>query len=214
MPGNFLNIDTEFPSLTGKEKSEDVIPVLMNYLSLLVEQLRYTLKNLDTSNFNSKALSDWEATSTQDVVDQVTTLTALVNQMSTSIGNLASRMGTAEGAINDLDGRLDTAEGDISTLISGLNTANGNITSQGQRITALETWKAGAANDISGLRTDCNQNAFDIAALGSDVSTLISEMAQLKVSISVNTAGDAVFGKAGQRTDIVGTVYINGSPVA
>lgn len=214
MPGNFLNIDTEFPSLTGKEKSEDVIPVLMNYLSLLVEQLRYTLKNLDTSNFNTKALSDWEATSTQDVVDQVTTLTALVNQMSTSIGNLVSRMGTAEGAINDLDGRLDTAEGDISTLISGLNTANGNITSQGQRITALETWKAGAADDISGLRTDCNQNAFDIAALGSDVSTLISEMAQLKVSISVNTAGDAVFGKAGQRTDIVGTVYINGSPVA
>ena len=199
MPGNFLNIDTEFPSLTGKEKSEDVIPVLMNYLSLLVEQLRYTLKNLDTSNFNSKALSDWEATSTQDVVDQVTTLTALVNQMSMSIGNLVSRMGTAEGAINDLDGRLDTAEGDISTLISGLNTANGNITSQGQRITALETWKAGAANDISGLRTDCNQNAFDIAALGSDVSTLISEMADSARTSSALCTSTAVLSHKEER---------------
>lgn len=214
MPGNFLNIDTEFPSLTGKEKSEEVIPVLMNYLSLLVEQLRYTLKNLDTSNFNARALSDWEATSTQDVVDQVTTLTALVNQMSSTIGNLTSRMSTAEGAVNDLDGRMDTAEGDIGTLTSGLSTANGKITSQGQRITTLEAWKNGAADDISGLREDVNQNAFDIAALGNDVTTLINEMAQLKISISVSSSGDAVFGKADKRTDIVGTVYINGNPVA
>lgn len=249
MPGNFLNIDTEFPTLTGEERSKELIPELMNYLSLLVEQLRYTLNNLDTTNFNSKALSDWEAETEQDVVDQIVTLTALLNQTNQRLASLTSRVTSAEGNITSLEGRMETAEGNISDLQTRMGTAESNITSLGtrmgtaegnitslsgrmdtaesnignlaERTATLETWKTGAASDLSGLRTDVNTNAASIAALqsglsglGSDVQTLINEMAQLKGAINVDASGNAVFGKAGKTTDIVGsTVKINGNPI-
>ena len=221
MPGNFLNIDTEFPTLTGKESSKELIPELMNYLSLLVEQLRYTLNNLDTTNFNSKALSDWEADSTQDVVDQVVTLTALLNQTNQRLASLTSRVTSAEGNITSLEGRMDTAEENITGLTGRMTTAESNITNLAERTATLETWKTGATEDLSGLRTDVNTNTANIAALqsglsglGSDVQTLINEMAQLKGAINVDAAGNAVFGKSGKTTDIVGgTVKINGNPI-
>ena len=221
MPGNFLNIDTEFPTLTGKESSKELIPELMNYLSLLVEQLRYTLNNLDTTNFNSKALSDWEADSTQDIVDQVVTLTALLNQTNQRLASLTSRVTSAEGNITSLEGRMDTAEENITGLTGRMTTAESNIGNLAERTVTLETWKTGAAEDLSGLRRDVNTNAASIAALqsglsglGSDVQTLISEMAQLKGAINVDASGNAVFGKSGKTTDIVGsTVKINGNPI-
>ncbi|MBR3585089.1 MAG: hypothetical protein IKO00_03605 [Oscillospiraceae bacterium] len=221
MPGNFLNIDTEFPTLTGEESSKELVPELMNYLSLLVEQLRYTLNNLDTTNFNSKALSDWEADSTQDIVDQVVTLTALLNQTNQRLASLTSRVTSAEGNITSLEGRMGTAEENITGLTGRMTTAESNIGNLTERTVTLETWKTGAAEDLSGLRTDVNTNAASIAALqsglsglGSDVRTLISEMAQLKGAINVDASGNAVFGKAGKTTDIVGsTVRINGNPI-
>ena len=220
MPGNFLNIDTEFPTLTGDEKTKELIPELMNYLSLLVEQLRYTLNNLDTTNFNSKALSDWEAESEQDIVDQIVTLTALLNQTNQRLASLTTRVTTAEGDISNLETRMNAAEGNVTELQTRMATAESNITNLAERTAALETWKTGAALDISGLRTDVNSNTANVAALqtsvtglGSDVSTLISEMATLKKAINVNSSGDAVFGKSGRRTDIVGNVYINGNPI-
>ena len=220
MPGNFLNIDTEFPTLTGDEKTKELIPELMNYLSLLVEQLRYTLNNLDTTNFNSKALSDWEAESEQDIVDQIVTLTALLNQTNQRLASLTTRVTAAEGDISNLETRMNAAEGNVTDLQTRMATAESNITNLAERTAALETWKTGAASDISGLRTDVNSNTANVAALqtsvtglGSDVSTLISEMATLKKAINVDASGNAVFGKQNQRTDIVGNVYINGNPI-
>ena len=55
MPSNWLYIDTNFPSFTGEESLGDRVTTIQNYMYMLVEQLRYTLHNLDASNMNPAA---------------------------------------------------------------------------------------------------------------------------------------------------------------
>ena len=250
MPSNFLYIDTNFPTFTGEETSKEQIDSMLNYLRILVEQLRYTLNNLDMTNFNSKAILDWSEASTEDIQQELVTLATQLNQTNQTVAGLSRRVSNLEGlqnrvadaeeAIEELQAtaqdhgtRLTAAEGDIDDLqaaslaqqqsIADLTAAD---SAQVQRIAALETWKTGAASDLSGLRTDVNAataaaaaNAAlisglrtDVTNIGNDVTALIEEMAQLKESISVDDSGNAIFGKTGQRTDIKGNVYINGLP--
>lgn len=250
MPSNFLYIDTNFPTFTGEETSKEQIDSMLNYLRILVEQLRYTLNNLDMTNFNSKAILDWSEASTEDIQQELVTLATQLNQTNQTVAGLSRRVSNLEGlqnrvadaeeAIEELQAtaqdhgtRLTAAEGDIDDIqaaslaqqqsIADLTAAD---SAQVQRIAVLETWKTGAASDLSGLRTDVNAataaaaaNAAlisglrtDVTNIGNDVTALIEEMAQLKESISVDDSGNAIFGKTGQRTDIKGNVYINGLP--
>lgn len=59
MPSNWLYIDTNFPSFTQKESVNDKVETMQDYLFMLVEQLRYTLHNLDLSNMNKTATDEF-----------------------------------------------------------------------------------------------------------------------------------------------------------
>ena len=60
MPKDFVALDTGFPNLTGKESTEEKVDQLYNYTYMLLENLRYILRNLSpTDNFNEKDLKDW-----------------------------------------------------------------------------------------------------------------------------------------------------------
>lgn len=58
MPGNILNADTGFPTFAEGEDSNAKIDKVMNYLYMLLEQLRYSLSNLDADNFNDAGLKE------------------------------------------------------------------------------------------------------------------------------------------------------------
>ena len=58
MPGNILNADTGFPTFAEGEDSNAKIDKVMNYLYMLLEQLRYSLNNLDADNFNEAGLKE------------------------------------------------------------------------------------------------------------------------------------------------------------
>lgn len=215
MPGKWLYIDTNFPTFTGEESTKEQIDEMVNYLFILVEQLKYSLNNLDTGNFNSKALSDWAESNTSDIVEQIVTVTAQVNTLNNSLQRLTGRVSALEG----LSGRMNDAEDAIGsmqqTILShtdSLGALSRKDTEQDQRLDALELWKGGAATDLSSLRTDVNSAAALANANAQDIQTIIAEIAQLKTSISVDDNGNAIFGKSGQRTDIKGDVYINNLP--
>lgn len=57
MPGNVLTADMALPDLQQYDTVERKLTALENYLLLLLENLRYTLRNLSTENFNDAALS-------------------------------------------------------------------------------------------------------------------------------------------------------------
>lgn len=59
MPGGLAALDIGFPRFTGQETTEQKLTAIMNYLYMLLETLRYTLSNLDTSNWNKPALDEF-----------------------------------------------------------------------------------------------------------------------------------------------------------
>lgn len=215
MPGKWLYIDTNFPTFTGEESTKEQIDEMVNYLFILVEQLKYSLNNLDTGNFNSKALSDWAESSTSDIVEQLVATTTQINQVNQSLSRLSSRVSALEG----LAERMSDAEEEINVVKQTVLEHTKNIedlskkdTEQDKKLEALELRQAGTAEDISALRYSLNEQIALAEANSKDIQTIIEEIRQLKISISVAENGDAVFGKDGQRTDIQGTVYINGLP--
>lgn len=215
MPGKWLYIDTNFPTFTGEESTKEQIDEMVNYLFILVEQLKYSLNNLDTGNFNSKALSDWAESSTSDIVEQLVATTTQINQVNQSLSRLSSRVSALEG----LAERMSDAEEEINVVKQTVLEHTKNIedlskkdTEQDKKLEALELRQAGTAEDISALRYSLNEQIALAEANSKDIQTIIAEIRQLKISISVAENGDAVFGKDGQRTDIQGTVYINGLP--
>lgn len=50
MPSNWLFVDTNFPTFTGEESTDEKISTMQNYMFMLVEQLRYSMQHLDSSN--------------------------------------------------------------------------------------------------------------------------------------------------------------------
>lgn len=203
MPSNFLYIDTNFPTFTGEETSKEQIDSMLNYLHILVEQLRYTLNNLDMTNFNSKAILDWSEASTEDIQQELVTLATQLNQTNQTVAGLSRRVSNLEGlqnrvadaeeAIEELQDtaqdhgtRLTAAEGDIDDLqaaslaqqqsIADLTAAD---SAQVQRIAALETWKTGAVSDLSGLRTDVNAATAAAAANAALISGLRTDVTNI-----------------------------------
>jgi hypothetical protein len=53
-----LSIDTNFPTFTGDEKLEDRVESMHSYMFMLVEKLRYMLRNLDMGNINTNVFEN------------------------------------------------------------------------------------------------------------------------------------------------------------
>lgn len=56
MPANFSAIDNSFPSFTGQESPKAQIQMMLNYLHIMKQELRYILSNLTPENWNNEAL--------------------------------------------------------------------------------------------------------------------------------------------------------------
>ena len=59
MPTQFATLDNGFPSFTGQESTQQKVDALYNYVFLLLENLRYILRNLSPENFNEAEVEDW-----------------------------------------------------------------------------------------------------------------------------------------------------------
>lgn len=136
MPSAWTLIDTSFPVFTGKERTRDQIPLILNYMYLLSEGLKYQLSNLNNSNWNSSALDNLKLETTADLVKQMTSATEEIsgilnrlNSLSASILQLEQDIGTSERwqaeadrTMEDLDDRLADAEGTLMALEEVLQT--------------------------------------------------------------------------------------------
>ena len=60
MPNDLFQAELAMPELERCGSVEAKLTALQNYLFLLLENLRYTLRNLNTENFNSAELAAWQ----------------------------------------------------------------------------------------------------------------------------------------------------------
>lgn len=135
MPGNILNADTMFPNLregTADEKIEKI----GSYLYMLLEQLRYSMGNLDAKNFNESGLNEIASLITEPVYARIEDEEGRLSELSVTAEGLVSRVSDAEGSIsslaqtaNGLSSRVQNAEGNISSLTQTANSLQAQITS-------------------------------------------------------------------------------------
>lgn len=153
MPSNWLYIDTNFPSFTQKESVNDKVETMQDYLFMLVEQLRYTLHNLDLSNMNKTAADEFVKQITDPIYGEIKDAEGNITQVALVAEGLAARIGDAEGNITQLQA---TAKG-LQASVSNLNGSVTNLTADVNGIRATVRTKIDATQA---------QSIFDQSATG------------------------------------------------
>lgn len=91
MPSNLMFADSSFPVIGEEDDPKQSIKKVMNYLYMLLEQLRYTLGNLEPGNFNEAEMTDYFKKLTADLVvaNTVISNTVITNELYASYGSIA-----------------------------------------------------------------------------------------------------------------------------
>lgn len=151
MPSNLLNADTSFPQFTEGQSDKEKIEKITSYLFMLLEQLRYSLSNLDKENFNDAGFDEIVDIITEPVYIQLADDEQRITALQVTAQGLSARISDAEGNITaltatstSLTSRITSAEGSISTLqqtatslTSRISDAEGNISTLSQTVNGM-----------------------------------------------------------------------------
>lgn len=146
MPSPWSLIDASFPTFTGDERAKDQVEILLNYMYMLSEGLKYQLSNLNSQNFNATALRDIQIETTADV----------------------------EAALGDVLTELDVIQNSIGTLRSGLSSilewqdsANKQFSDLSEQQKSFSDALAAQEEDIKDLSSLIRKNSDGSIAVGS-----------------------------------------------
>lgn len=180
MPTTFQLVETTFPNGEGKDTQEQINGVY-DYLFVLLEQLRYTLFNLDESNINQNALSEFIKNISEPIYAKIEDTDKNVNELSITAKGLSARIGDAEGNITQLQATAKGLQASISSLdgsvtnltadVNGLRaTVSGKIdATQAQSIfnQSATGFTLGATSGENGTTFKLNYNGVQVASTGS-----------------------------------------------
>ena len=189
MPSNWLYIDTNFPSFTQKESVNDKVETMQDYLFMLVEQLRYTLHNLDLSNMNKTAADEFVKQITNPIYGEIKDAEGNITQVALVAKGLAARIGDAEGNITQLQA---TAKG-LQASVSNLNGSVTNLTADVNGIRATVRTKIDATQAQSIF--DQSATGFTLGATSGENGTIFKlnyNGAQIASTGSIDLCVDAV----------------------
>ena len=180
MPTTFQLVETTFPNGEGKDTQEQINGVY-DYLFVLLEQLRYTLFNLDGSNINQNALSEFIKNISEPIYAKIEDTDKNVNELSITAKGLSARIGDAEGNITQLQATAKGLQASISSLdgsvtnltadVNGLRaTVSGKIdATQAQSIFnhSATGFTLCAPSGENGTTFKLNYNGVQVASTGS-----------------------------------------------
>lgn len=190
MPSMLMLSDSQFPRFTDETSQAERIDVIQDYLYQLLEQLRYTLANLDTDNFNESSLNEFGNELTAGLSGEVKViqeslvgLTGSVAKLTLTGDALKTRVENAEGDISELtqtasqfNVRLSDAEdgvAEISATVNGLtfSVSNGESSSK-LKLMSNGVELASATIRITGMVTfDDLEGEGTTVINGSNIST-------------------------------------------
>ena len=203
MPGNILSADTQFPNFAGQESPAEQIRTIRNYLYMLLEQLRYTLNNLDAGNFNTEGLKEIQDAISQPILKQLSDTDGNLAELQVTAAGLASRVSSNEGDISQLEqtaqglsSRVGDAEGNISSLqqtanglASRVTSAEGNISTLQQTANGLSSRVSNAEGSISSL----SQTASGLETRVANAEGAVSTVSQKVNGVTVTTGYGQTF---------------------
>lgn len=206
MPSSLQTLDTAFPKIDDNQTTDENFNQVVNYLYMLLENLRYTLGNLGEDNFNDTELDSIGKLITEPVWARIAddegnihtlnvTAQNLLSQVSDLDGNLSALQQTAE----TLSSRITTADGNISTLTQTANSlsskisdAEGNISSLSQTVNGLSSKITTAEGNISSLQQTAGSLSTKVSNVEGSVSTLTQTVNGFSLSVSNGTSSSTI----------------------
>lgn len=165
MPSSLLNADTSFPQFTQQTSDKEKIEKITSYLYMLLEQLRWSLSNLDKDNFNDTGLDEIGKIITAPVYIRLEGAEGSIHELNVTAELLSSRIKDAEGNVSEL---TQTAK----TLTSKLSDAEGNISTLQQTAQSLSSRIADAEGNVSSLTQTVN--GMRLSVVNGDSSSTIT----------------------------------------
>lgn len=149
MPSNWLYVDSNFPSFSDDQSTDEKLDSVQNYLYMLVEQLRYQLFNLDGSNMNEQAKLDFETEIEDKIEFAVEGATGEGSKLYMDMDRIKLSVTGLEGDYSSL---LLMANG-LQTRVTGLE---GNYSTLTQTAEGLQTKVSGLEGNYSTLTQTVN----------------------------------------------------------
>lgn len=179
MPTTFQLVETTFPNGEGKTTQEQINGVY-DYLFVLLEQLRYTLFNLDESNLNQNALSEFIKNISEPIYAKIEDTDKNVNELSITAKGLAASIGDAEGnitqlqatakglqaSISNLDGAITNIKADVNGIRATVSTKIDATQAQSIFDQSATGFTLGATSGENGTIFKLNYNGAQIASTG------------------------------------------------
>ncbi len=167
MPTTFQLVETTFPNGEGKDTQEQINGVY-DYLFVLLEQLRYTLFNLDGSNINQNALSEFIKNISEPIYAKIEDTDKNVNELSITAKGLAGRIGDAEGNITQLQATATGLQASVSSL-------DGSVTNLTADVNGLRATVSGKIDGTAAQTLiDQNLNQITLAATSGSNGTVFA----------------------------------------
>ena len=203
MPGNILSADTQFPNFAGQENPAEQIRTIRNYLYMLLEQLRYTLNNLDAGNFNTEGLKEIQNAISQPILKQLSDTDGNLAELQVTAAGLASRVSSNEGDISQLEqtaqglsSRVGDAEASISALQQSANGLSSRVTSAEGNISSLQQTANGLSSRVSnaeGSISSLSQTASGLETRVANAEGAVSTVSQKVNGVTVTTGYGQTF---------------------
>lgn len=205
MPSNLLNADTSFPQFTRQTSDREKIEQITSYLFMLLEQLRYSLANLDKDNFNDAGLEEIGRIITDPVYIRLGGAEGELHELSVTAQLLSSRISDAEGNVSELQ---QTAR----ALTSRIQDAEGNVSALQQTAQSLSSRLTNAEGSVSELTQTVHGMRLSVVN-GESSSTITLTANGVGISSqSISFTGMVTFaGLAGGTTTINGACIKTGT---
>lgn len=185
---SWLTIENSFPTFLDGESPQQQIRKLQDYMFKLTDQLKYSLQNLDTSNWNKVALDKFTEETAAGMVEEVKKFASQLTSLQTTAATLSTR-------ISGVAGRMTGAEEEITYL-------------QQQAETETEKLRRLQEN-VSTLEQTSEETQQQVTALQAEQNTLNERLTAQESVVQKGEEADTV-GNTGRVLHLIGTIYVNG----
>jgi hypothetical protein len=221
VPTTFQLVETTFPNGEGKDTQEQINGVY-DYLFVLLEQLRYTLFNLDGSNINQNALSEFIKNISEPIYAKIEDTDKNVNEISITAKGLDARLSNAEGditqlettakglqvSISNLDGAITNIKADVNGIRATVSSKIDATQAQSIFDQSAEGFTLGVTSGENGTIFKLNYNGAQIASTGS-IDLYVDAVNIYGTLTATEIEGDriTVRNDAGRRCGYISTEY-------
>ena len=179
MPANWLYMDSKFPDFNGDISTEEKLEQLQNYLYMLVEQMRYTTQNLDTTNMNQNALNSWEEAITKPLYlmlegegERLTQLSVTADGLTAMVQSQQQQVQEVKDAQEDAQNALEGLDQSVQEISSRVDLA---LTSDQVEIAIEKKLAQGVDSVTTKTGFTFDDEGLTVSKTGSEMTTQVTE---------------------------------------